>query len=87
MIDLVLGALKLLLIRGTIEQGDGLSVFTPPHEVVPLRDQVAEWAALMAKRYAPVHAAASLPPQLRRVLLLVDLFEVHQPQRNGPSLR
>ena len=52
-----------------------------PHEVVPLGDQVAERAALVAERDAAVHAATGLAAQLGGVALLVDLFPVHDAHR------
>ena len=48
-----------------------------PGQVVPLGDQVAERAAVVAERDAAVHAAARLPVQLVGVLRLVDLVPVH----------
>jgi hypothetical protein len=55
---------------------DRLAPFVAVHEVVPVRDQVAERAALMAERHAAVHAPRALPAQLflrleREVLLVV----------------
>ena len=49
-----------------------------PDQVVPLRDEVAERAAVVAERDAAVHAAAGLAPELAALLLLVDLFPVHE---------
>ena len=58
-----------------------------PGEVVPLGDQVAERAALVAERDAAVHAAAGLAAQHGRVARLVDLFPVHDAHRHGATLR
>ena len=52
---------------GRVQALDGLAALAAPREVVPLRDQVAERAALVAERDAAVHAAAGLAAQLRRV--------------------
>src|SRR5699024_9209826 len=58
-------------------------------QVVPLRDQVAQRAALVAERDAAVHAAAGLAGQRRRVLLAagIDLLEIHQPYRDRAAGR
>ena len=65
-----------------MEPFDGLPALAPPGEVVPLRNEVAERAALVAERHAAVHAAAGLASELGGVTLLVHLFPVHEPHRN-----
>jgi hypothetical protein len=66
---------------------DGLPALTAPGEVVPLRDQVAEGAALVAERHATVHAATGLALEGAGLLLLVDLFPVHEPDGHGSPCR
>ena len=53
---------------GGVELVDRLVPLVPIDEVVPVRDQVAERAALVAERDAAVHAPRALPPQLLRRL-------------------
>ena len=48
------------VVRG-VETLDRFGALAAAHEVVPLRNQVAERAALMTERHAAVHAAAGLP--------------------------
>ena len=45
---------------GRVQALDGRAALVAPGEVVPLRDQVAERAAVVAERDAAVHAAAGL---------------------------
>ena len=45
---------------GGVQPVDGLAPPVPVHEVVPVGDQVAERAALVAERDAAVHAARAL---------------------------
>ena len=73
------------IVRG-VKALDGLTAFVAPGEVVPLRDQVAERAAVVAERDAAVHAPTGLAAQLLRILRLVDLFPVHDAHRDGPAL-
>ncbi len=74
------------VVRG-VQALDRRAALAAPHQVVPLGDQVAERAALVAERDAAVHAAAGLAAQLGGVALLVDLFPVHDAHRHGPTLR
>ena len=69
------------VVRG-VQPLDGRVALAAPGEVVPLGDEVAERAALVAERHAAVHAAAGLATQLGGVTLLVHLFPVHEPHRN-----
>src|SRR5690606_10490651 len=64
-----------------------LPALAAPHEVVPLRDEVPQRAALVAERDAAVHAATGLAAELRGVLLLVDLAGVHDADGNRAALR
>ena len=73
------------VVRG-VQALDRRAALAAPHEVVPLGDQVAERAALVAERDAAVHAATGLAAQLGGVALLVDLFPVHDAHRHGPPL-
>ncbi len=66
---------------------DRLATLAAPHEVVPLRDEVAERAAVMTERDAAVHAAPGLLARRGRVPLLVDLFPVHEPKRDRATCR
>ena len=61
------------------------SPLSAPDEVVPLRNEVAQRAALVAERDAAVHAAAGLALQDALFLGLVDLFPVHDADRNGTA--
>ena len=62
---------------GRVQPLDGGPPVVAPGQVVPLGDQVAERAAVVAERDAAVHAATGLPVQLVGVLRLVDLVPVH----------
>src|SRR5690606_29239505 len=73
------------VVRG-VQALDRRRALAAPGQVVPLGDQVAQRAALVAERDAAVHAPAGLATQLGRVLLLVDLLPVHEPQAHGPPL-
>src|SRR5699024_6633533 len=57
------------------------------HQVIPLGDDIAQGAALVAKRYSAVHAACGLLFNLASGRLFVDLSEVHQAQRDGAVRR
>jgi hypothetical protein len=54
-------------------------------EVVPVRDQVAERAALVAERDPAVHAARTLIGEHRRCVQLVDLAPVLEALRDRPD--
>ncbi len=61
-------------------RSDGLAPVVPVDQVVPLRDQVAQRAAVVAERDAAVHAPAGLPLQLGLAgNRLVDLAPVAEP--------
>jgi len=49
------------------------------HEIVPVGNQVAQRAALMAERDAAVHAPRTLLPQLFLWIRKIDLVPVLQP--------
>jgi hypothetical protein len=72
------------VVRG-VQAFDGLASLAPARVVVPLRDEVAERAALVTERHTTVHAAASLTAERRGVALLVDLFPVHESQGDRPA--
>ncbi len=61
---------------------DGVGPVTAPGERVPLRDEVAERAALMAERDSAVHAPTGLSLELAELLLLVDLLPVADAHRD-----
>ena len=65
----------------------GLAALVTPREVVPLRNQVAEGATLVAERNTAVHTTAGLFAYCCRVTLFVDLFPVHKTQSNGAARR
>ncbi len=71
---------------GGVQPLDRLRALAAPHQVVPLRDEVAQRAALVAERDAAVHAPAGLPAQLGRILRLVHLAPVHEPQGDRAPL-
>src|SRR5919206_233798 len=73
------------VVRG-VQLGDRRAPLVAVDEIVPVRDQVAERAALVAERHAAVHAPRAL--LARRVLgqALVDLLEVGD-ARAGVALR
>jgi hypothetical protein len=50
------------VVRG-VQLHERVAPAVPVDEVVPVRDQVAEWAALVAERHAAVHAARALVAQ------------------------
>ena len=68
----------------TLDRGAALA---PPHQVVPLRNEVSERAALVAERDAAVHAAPGLTAEHGRVTRLVHLFPVHDAHGNRPARR
>jgi hypothetical protein len=55
---------------------DGRRFLIAPGEVVPLGNQVAEWASLMAERDAAIHAAACLLLYDCFIARFVNLFPV-----------
>src|SRR5690606_17895141 len=57
----------------------------PVDQVVPVRDQVAERAALMAEGDAAVHAARPLLPQGLVVVREIDLLPVPDALGNRPG--
>ena len=59
----------------------------PVHEVVPVRDDVFQGAALMAKRDPAVHAARPLGAQRILGQGQIDLVVVADPLLDGPPLR
>ena len=65
---------------GGVQPVGGVLPVVPPDQVVPLRDQVAQRAAVVAERDAAVHAPARLPLQAAGRERLVHLAPVPQPQ-------
>ena len=59
----------------------------PEDQVVPVGDDVAERAAVVAERDAAVHAPAGLGAEPVGLERLVDLPPVPQPDRDGPARR
>ena len=74
------------VVRG-VQPRDGLAPLVAVDEVVPVGDEVAERAALVAERNAAVHAPARLHLQLVARERLVDLFPVAQPHRHRTPRR
>ena len=72
---------------GRVKPLDGVAPPVVSHQVVPFGNQVSQRAPVVAERDTAVHASGRLLAQ--RVLgeVLVDLFPVHQPQRDRPTLR
>ena len=70
---------------GGVQPLDGLAPVVAVDQVVPLRDEVAQRAALVAERDAAVHAAAGLRLQVGAREVLVDLAPVPQPQVDRPA--
>jgi len=76
-------------LREVVGRVQAVDAFTPPvlvDQVVPLRDEVSQRAAVVAERDSTIHASAGL--RLEGVLreVLVDLFPVHQAQVDGSPL-
>jgi hypothetical protein len=46
------------------------------HQVIPVRNQVAKWAAVVAERNTAVHATTSLALENLSIEGFVDLFPV-----------
>ncbi len=74
------------VVRG-VQPVDGVAPVVAVDEVVPVRDQVAERAAVVAERDAAVHAASRLGPRRIGREVLVDLLPVEQPHRHRPPRR
>ena len=65
------------VVRG-MELLDGLAPVTLPREVVPLGNEVAKGTTVVTERDPAVHAPTGLALELPELLLLVDLFPVHE---------
>ena len=74
------------VVRG-VQPVDRVAPVVAVHEVVPVGDQVAERAAVVAERDAAVHAASGLDLQRLGREALVDLLPVAQPHRHRPACR
>ena len=74
------------VVRGVQALG-GLGPVVLPDEVVPLGDEVAERAAVVAEGDAAVHAPRGLVVEVLRGELLVDLLPVADADVDGPPLR
>ena len=72
------------IVRG-MQTLDCLLPMSAIHQVIPIRNEVAKWAAVIAERNTAVHATARLMIQLARIEWLVDLFPVFETQRNRAS--
>ena len=72
---------------GGVQPVDGVLPPVAVHEVVPVGDDVAERAAVVAERDAAVHAPAGLGLELVLGERLVDLLPVEQPHRHRPPRR
>src|SRR6059036_2236267 len=69
---------------GRVQPLDGVPPAVLVDEVVPVRDQVAERAALVAEGDAAVHAARALLAEVLDRKRKVDLFPVAQPLGDRP---
>ena len=56
------------------------------HQVIPVRNEVAQRTSVVTERNATVHATTGLCVQLVMFKRFVDLFPVFQPQFNGTPL-
>src|SRR5699024_8726533 len=74
------------IIRG-VQAVIGFAPAVMAHQGIPLRNDIAQGAALVAKRHAEVHASASLLFNLASGRLFVDLAVVHHAQRVGAVRR
>src|SRR6266545_4635697 len=79
-------ARELREVVGGMETVDRLAPAVAVDEVVPVGDEVAQRAALMAEGDAAVHAARALLLQLLRLEGQVDLLPVVDPLRHGTPL-
>jgi hypothetical protein len=61
-----------------VEALDGFLPMFAIHQVIPVRNQVAEWASVIAKRDAAVHTTASLALENLAIKRFVHLFPVLQ---------
>jgi len=79
---------KLREVVGRVQPVKRVVPLAAPYEVVPLRDEVAQRASLMAERDAAVHAASRLSGERLRILgeFVLDVLPVHQPHRHGTAL-
>src|SRR5204863_3933204 len=72
---------------GCVKRVDGVAPAVAVHQVVPVRDQVAERAARMAERDAAVHAARALVLELCLREQYDELLEVLDPLGDWALLR
>ncbi len=72
---------------GGVQALDGVAPVVAVDEVVPVGDEVAERAAVVAERDAAVHAATGLERELVGRERLVDLLPVAQAHRHRPAGR
>ena len=72
---------------GGVQPLDGLAPVVAVDEVVPVGDEVAERAAVVAERDAAVHAPAGLVLQVVLGEVLVDLLPVLDAHRHRPAGR
>ncbi len=70
---------------GGVQALDGVAPVVAVDEVVPVRDEVPERAAVVAERDAAVHAAAGLELEGLGRERLVDLLPIAQPHRHRPA--
>ena len=73
------------VVRG-VQPLDRVLPLLAEHEVVPVRDQVAERAAVVAERDTAVHAACRLSVQLVGRERFIDLLPVLEPHRHRAVL-
>jgi hypothetical protein len=72
---------------GRVQSFDCLLPLVAPSKVVPLWNQIAEWATLMTERNSTVHASARLLLKHGRITLFVNFVPISNSNRNWSTLR
>jgi len=55
---------------------DGIAPTAAAHQVIPFRDQIAQWASVVAEGNTAIHAAGRLMAQGLAIEFLVDLVPI-----------
>ena len=66
---------------------NGFALIAAPHEVIPLGNEISEWATLMAEGNTAIHAAPSLLLQICNWLLFVNFFPILNPNIDWTTRR
>ena len=80
-------ARQLRKVVGRVQAIDRFAPLIARSEIVPVRNQIAERAALMAERNPAVHAPGALLADLLQRIEQVDLLPIPQPFVDRPGLR